>query len=267
MELKRILTALLGLPIVLLILFGANKYIFGITILAVSIMCLYEYFSVIKKVCKPIEWLGYISCIIIFIASILNKDTVTQIIMYGIPIIVLILFLHIILTDMKITIKDMAYTLLGIIYIPFFMMFLALIRSLNNGAILAGYALTISWSTDVFAYFIGKKWGKHKFSKVSPKKSVEGCIAGVLGAIFNSFIYMCIIKICFNVEYNYLYIIVVTTILSIISQIGDFSASSIKRFADTKDYGSLLPGHGGMLDRIDSVIFIVPFAYIAFLLV
>ena len=163
---------------------------------------------------------------------------------------------------MKTTVKDVAYTLLGICYITLFIMFLILISGMDNGRVYLGYTLAVAWSTDIFAYLIGIKCGEHKFSKVSPKKSIEGCVAGIIGAIIFSMIYVFVLSRFAYINYPYWAIAIVTFILSIISQIGDFVASSIKRFSDVKDYGTLLPGHGGMLDRIDSLIFIAPFLYL-----
>lgn len=113
----------------------------------------------------------------------------------------------------------------------------------------------------MFAYLIGKKFGKHKFSEISPKKSIEGCIAGGIGAILASLLYTVICNTYLGMNFNYLYIIIVSIALSIVGQIGDFAASSIKRYTGIKDFSNLIPGHGGMLDRMDSVIFIAPFAY------
>ena len=126
------------------------------------------------------------------------------------------------------------------------------------------YAIIAAWGTDIFAYLIGKRFGKHKFSKVSPKKSIEGCIAGILGAVIIALIYTVAINSIFEVQYSYVFIGIITAILSIAGQLGDFAASSIKRYVDIKDYSNLLPGHGGMLDRIDSVLFLAPFAYLLF---
>lgn len=188
---------------------------------------------------------------------------------------------------METTFKDVAYTFLGVFYISFFIMFWSLIRGLEHGKIFIGYALCIAWSTDILAYLIGKKWGKHKFSKVSPKKSIEGSLAGIIGAVIIGLIYVHIAnKTCvkFNginlpevryiqspVQYfspfinvSYWVMVLITGILSVIAQIGDFVESSIKRFSDIKDSGNLLPGHGGMLDRVDSLIFIAPFVYMFF---
>ena len=118
-----------------------------------------------------------------------------------------------------------------------------------------------AWGTDIFAFIIGRKFGKTKFSKVSPNKSVEGCVAGIIGAVVTSLIYTLAINYFGNFDISYLSIGIISAILSIIGQIGDFAASSIKRYFEVKDFSNLFPGHGGMLDRIDSVMFIAPFAY------
>ena len=213
--------------------------------------------------------MGYVSTVIIALVSILEIQNIISILLYGIPTLILILFLHVIMTDMEITFKDVAYTLLGICYVTIFIMFMALIMNLEHGNIYFGYTIVVAWSTDIFAYLVGRSWGNHHFSKVSPKKSVEGCIAGIIGTIVISLIYVYIANRYWNLglEISYLYIAIASLIYSIISQIGDFIASSIKRFADIKDYGKILPGHGGMLDRVDSLIFIAPFIYLVISLI
>ena len=158
-------------------------------------------------------------------------------------------------------------TLFGIFYIAVFILFLPIIYGMNNGKINILYVFIIAWGTDTFAYLVGKRLGKHKFSEVSPKKSIEGCISGIIGAIILSLIYTYIVNTYMGMNISYINITLIAFILSIISQIGDFSASCIKRYVDIKDYGNLIPGHGGMLDRIDSVIFIAPFAYLLITLI
>ncbi len=264
MNLKRVLTTLIGLPIVIIVLMLANEYVIGGIVLLASIICMYEYINVIKKVCKPIQWVGYLSNVLIVIASILSIEKTKTVLMFFVPVTLLVLFLKVICTNMKTTFKDVAYTLLSIVYIPFFLMFIELIRKMENGKILIGFIFAISWGTDIFAYLIGKHFGKHYFSKVSPKKTIEGSVAGTIGAIVFTLVYTIIVNKFGNVEYSYIKLTIISALLSVISQVGDFAASIIKRFADTKDYGNLIPGHGGMLDRIDSLLFIAPFAYMIF---
>ena len=264
MDLKRILTTVFGLPIVALLFVLGNQYVIGIAVLIASIISMYEYFEAVKKVSKPIQWVGYLANIYIIGAMFLETEKLLHLVALSIPIIMLILFLNVIFTDMKITFKDVAYTLVGIMYVPFFFMFLELIRKIENGKILFAYTFVVSWSTDIFAYLIGKHFGKHKFSKISPKKSIEGWIAGAIGAVIISVIYMVISNKFWGTEFSYGMIALISLGLSLLSQVGDFVASSVKRFVDVKDYGNLLPGHGGMLDRLDSLIFIAPFLYMIF---
>lgn len=265
MDLKRVLTTVLGLPIVALLFVLGNEYVIGVAVLIVSIISMYEYFGAVKKVAKPIQWVGYLSNLYIVGAMFLETEKLLHFVALSIPVVMLLLFLNVILTDMKITFKDVAYTLVGIMYVPFFFMFLELVRKLEFGKVLFAYTFVVSWSTDIFAYLIGKHFGKHKFSKISPKKSIEGCVAGAIGAVIISAIYMAISNNYWGTEFSYSMIAIVSLGLSLLSQIGDFVASSVKRFVDVKDYGNLLPGHGGMLDRLDSLVFIAPFLYMIFM--
>ena len=262
MDLKRMVTALIGLPAIILVILMGNQYIVGLLIFVASIICMHEYFEAVKKVSKPIEWIGYLTNAWIIGAIFYDSDLIIHMIVYSIPFIMLLLFMQVIITEMQITFKDVAYTLVGIFYIPFFLIFLQLIRNMHNGKILVGYTFIVSWSTDIFAYLVGRKFGKHKFSKVSPKKSIEGCISGTIGSTIIAIVYTILIEKYVKINYSYLTIALISICLSIVSQIGDFVASSIKRFVDIKDYGNLLPGHGGMLDRIDSLLFLQPFAYL-----
>ena len=163
---------------------------------------------------------------------------------------------------MKTSFKDIAYTFIGIIYVVLCIMFIAKINGMQNGNVLIWYAIIAAWGTDIFAYFVGKAIGKHKFSKISPKKSIEGCIGGTIGSILLMILYTYVANKYWGMNYSYLFIAGIGIILSFIGQIGDFAASTIKRYVDIKDYSNLIPGHGGMLDRIDSLMFIAPFAYI-----
>ena len=264
MDIKRITSGLLGFPLVLIVLIIGNKYIVDVALAMIAILSMNEYFNAISKVAKPVRWIGYLSCLSIAVIHVIPQESLNMVITLSIPTILLILFAQVIATDMKTNFKDIAYTFLGIFYVVFFIMFVAFIDGMENGKILIWYAIFAAWGTDIFAYFVGKYLGKHKFSKVSPKKSIEGCIGGTIGAIILMIVYTYFVNTYLGMNYSYLYIVGIGVILSLIGQIGDFSASSIKRYVDIKDYSNLIPGHGGMLDRIDSLIFLAPFAYALF---
>ena len=266
MDVKRITSGLLGFPLVVIIFLIGNKYIVDVLLTIVAILAIDEYFKAVSKICKPIKWVGYLSCLSISLIHVIPPENLSIVITLSIPTILLILFSTVIATDMKTNFKDVAYTFLGIFYIVFFTMFIAFINGMPEGNILVWYVIFAAWGSDVFAYFIGKHFGKHKFSKVSPKKSIEGCIAGTIGAVVMMLIYTYFANTYWGVSYSYGYIALIGVILSLIGQIGDFTASSIKRYVDIKDFSNLIPGHGGMLDRIDSLLFLAPFAYAFFTL-
>ncbi len=126
--------------------------------------------------------------------------------------------------------------------------------------------LAIAWLSDTSAYFCGSLLGKHKLcSKISPKKTVEGAIGGVIGAILSILLTCFIFKIFIfeeQVSFKYVTIIILAFIGSILSIVGDLSFSLIKRQCNVKDFGNVIPGHGGILDRVDSLMFVIPYTYI-----
>ena len=150
-------------------------------------------------------------------------------------------------------------------YVIGFIIFIPILYGSPNGKFLIWYILFAAWGTDTFAYEVGRRFGKHKLTAVSPKKSIEGSIGGTIGSIVIALVYTYIVQKYVDLGLSYLLVGIAGMVLSILSQIGDLAASSIKREMEVNDYGNLLPGHGGMLDRIDSLMFIAPFAY--FLLV
>ena len=271
MNIKRVITALIGFPIVVAVLVLSNKYIIDAILAVVAIIAMHEYIkSAANKDIKVIKWLSYVSALGIALIHVIPKMLYFNILIFCIPILLLILFLHVIVTNMKITFKDIAFTLFGVAYVFTLIAFLAVIFGIEgktSGKLLIWYVFFAAWGTDLFAYLIGMKFGKTKFSKVSPNKSVEGCVAGVVGAVVICLLYTVALNMIGGFEISYITIGVCSIILSIIGQIGDFSASVIKRYFEVKDFSNLFPGHGGMLDRIDSVMFIAPFAYMMFLFI
>lgn len=262
MKIKRILSGIVLFPLVAILLIFGNKYLVDVFVGIVSIMCIHEFYKAFREKAKPVAWLGYLVSVLICFVHLLPEAYILPLITLTVLISLLILFVQVVFSNMKTNIVDIAISLLGICYIPLFLVFLPLIRdNLENGKILIWYVILIAWGTDIFAFFIGGKMGKHKFTKISPNKTIEGCIAGLVGAVVLSVIYTIICNNVWNLNVSYLFIIIVSIFLSIIGQIGDLAASSIKRYCDIKDFSNMIPGHGGILDRTDSVIFILPFAY------
>jgi len=164
----------------------------------------------------------------------------------------------------KFDVKEIFTSYTGFIYVAVMLSFLYRVRTLENGMLLYWLAFIGAWGSDTCAYCIGCLFGKHKaFPVLSPKKSVEGCIGGVAGTALIAGIYAaCLNRFVEGVEVSVLVFVIIGIFASVVSQIGDLAASAMKRHYEIKDYGKLIPGHGGILDRFDSIIFTAPLVYI-----
>lgn len=151
----------------------------------------------------------------------------------------------------------------GLFYVGFLMSHLYLLRDMENGLVMLGLVFMASCGCDISAYTFGSLFGKHKLiPKVSPNKSVEGAVAGVLGAIVIAAVYaLCCRKWLPYFTNPVVACCLICGIASVFSQFGDLAASAIKRQKGIKDYGNLIPGHGGVMDRMDSIIFTAPVVY------
>ena len=165
----------------------------------------------------------------------------------------------------KFTTEQITVAFFGIFYVGMMFSYLYQVRSMPDGKYLVWLIVLSSWGCDTCAYCAGMLLGKHKMApKLSPKKTVEGAVGGVLGAALLGFLY----GVYFEghmVELARPGVIsaAACAIAAVISQIGDLAASAIKRNHGVKDYGHLIPGHGGILDRFDSMIFTAPAIYFA----
>ena len=150
---------------------------------------------------------------------------------------------------------DVAAVFMAISYVAVSFTSMALTRYLKNGSYVFGLVFVAAWVCDSFAYFTGRFFGKHKLAPhLSPKKTIEGSIGGIIFAILGCMLYGLMIEKAFEVDANYIALAIIGLILSIISQIGDLWASLIKREYGVKDYSQMMPGHGGIMDRFDSII-------------
>ncbi len=255
MDVKRVLTSVFGLPLIIAIMVFGNETIIDIFFAIIAIIAIQEYFSAFEKSkkAKPIKWIGYLVAASIAILRLFHmQSTLIDVeadmlnMMFCLIIFsTFIVFFHILSSGMKTNIVDGAVTIFGIMYIPVLIMFMPIIYSQKDGQILIWYVIICGWATDIFAYLAGKIFNskKHKFSKISPNKSIEGCISGAIGAVVVCLIYTVICNTYFFTNISYIYIIIVSLLLSIIGQVGDFAASSIKRYNGIKDYSNLIPGH------------------------
>lgn len=176
----------------------------------------------------------------------------------------LILFLTlIVIKKNKINFDEVASLFLGAFYVGFGFAFMFATRLTDGGFALTLLVLSATWASDSGAYFSGKYLGKKKlWPEISPNKTIEGSFGGILFAVLISLI----LNYFFSIEENLLQLILIGVLISVIGQIGDLVESALKRTKNIKDSGSLIPGHGGVLDRFDSLIFVFPILYLLHIL-
>jgi phosphatidate cytidylyltransferase len=150
---------------------------------------------------------------------------------------------------------DVAAVFMSVSYIAVSFTSMALTRYMKNGSYTFVLVFIAAWVCDSFAYFTGRFFGKHKLAPhLSPKKTIEGSIGGIFFAILGCMLYGLVIEKAVGIGANYIVLATIGLLLSIVSQIGDLWASLIKREYGVKDYSQMMPGHGGIMDRFDSII-------------
>lgn len=244
----RALTGFIGL-LLLVFIVSKGKLFLSISILVISIIGLWEFYRVLNNInIKPINYMGYLASIGIFIANVSQEISATLIIY-----IITALLMMSLLLNKRLRIIDVSATLLGVLYIPFFLFYIYQL----DGTIYIWLVFLIAFGTDTFAYIAGNLVGKNKLCpNISPNKTKEGSLGGILGSLIIVLIFG-----YFTDAGPVFKLIILSVLASIISQIGDLVASRIKRLAKIKDYGFIMPGHGGILDRFDSIIFCAPLIY------
>ena len=210
---------------------------------------------------SSIEFLGYLDIAIYYSLMMVFEDRTWLLLslFFG-----LITFMALyVFSYPKYTAKDIMMSFFSMCYGPMMLGFMYMTRQLEYGQYFVWLIFISSWVSDTFAYFSGSLLGRHKLApNLSPKKSIEGAIGGVIGAalVGGLFTWFFIDSLIPGKSITLVFI-VISAIGSVVAQIGDLAASAIKRNENIKDYGTLIPGHGGIMDRFDSVIFTAPMIY------
>ena len=257
MHLKRLLSAAIFIPIFLLLIFKGSALHFFLFLSIFLIGGLYEFFTLLRHLdIYCFSSIGYLLGFLLSITIFINSNYCTLTISLIILIILSIgLFKH---QYQSQAIYSISGTLLGIFYISLPLSLLVSIRNTHYGRWLIFFFFIFIWAGDTFAFYLGITFGRHKlWPAVSPNKSIEGFIGGLLG----NFITVIIFKILVFPSLTHLDCIWIALSVGIIGQIGDLFESLLKRSAQVKDSGSIIPGHGGILDRMDSILFAVPVFY------
>ena len=258
---QRILTGA-GITIVLslVIIFSHIPWVLDTLIACLSMQAIYElYRAVGLKDNKP---LYLISCAAALLLSIINIPGYNYIVVI-VFVTAVSLFLHLMLNVKTLNKIEPWIAICIAVMIACFFKCMSGIRAMENGVYLLGMTVLVSVITDIFAYFIGKGCGKHKLAPfISPKKTIEGSIGGTIYAVTILSLIATILRATNVLQVNYGTLITYLIMASVVGQFGDLALSSVKRIVRIKDYGALLPGHGGILDRFDSLLFVLPFTYL-----
>lgn len=248
-------------PLILLIVFGPS-FILSLMVLVATFLGLLEFHKLALPGANRIE--RYVGIGLgVFLSALLAFGSI-RMIPFLLVLILLVLSVLFMGTSQNLVtvITCIGTSLFGTLYIGFLLSHVSLIRNLQNGKAWALFLIVTVWAGDIFAFSSGSLFGKHKlYPKISPKKSYEGLIGGILGSILIASVF----SLLFLPHLPLGSCVLLAIGIGILGQVGDFTESMLKRSARVKDSGDLIPGHGGMLDRIDSFLFSSPFLYYSLL--
>ena len=251
----RLLSGIVLVAVALLTIISGG-YVLFFTLLGISLIGMQELYKVMKvreDHFNALEIAGYLGAVIYYVLMSLDFEKYG---MMGVIISFMMFMFVYVFTYPKFKAEQVMPAFFGVVYVAVMLSFIYLTRNLPDGKFLVWLIFLCSWGCDTCAYCVGMLIGRHKMAPIlSPKKSVEGGVGGVAGAALLGAIYAAATggKIA---EYA-----LISAVGALISMVGDLAASAIKRNQGIKDYGKLIPGHGGILDRFDSVIFTAPAIY------
>ncbi|MBE6545972.1 MAG: phosphatidate cytidylyltransferase [Ruminococcaceae bacterium] len=257
--LKRILTSIVAILILVPVLFLSDTVVFPIALALVSLICLYELFKCtgIEKAWTVTVPLYLFSLILPFLVRYMDDTVYSAMIAFMVAVVyVIYLFTLIVWSGGKLAFGETSAVVFMAMYILLALSSILYVRDFEPYGVYIYLLIFIgAWVTDIFAYFTGYFLGKHKLIEaVSPKKTVEGSIGGIVFCAASFALFGWIVDQWFGQDANLLFLVISGVILSLIAQIGDLIMSVIKRHYGIKDFGKLFPGHGGMLDRFDSIL-------------
>ncbi len=282
----RLLSFVVGIPLLPLLVFayGTGAYA-GLPFVGATAVCatigLFEYFRGLRfRGYAPIDAPAYLAVILLqFAAWNVSKGHLINFIPVILAVSTIGMMIYAILRKNKEPLVNISLTIFGVIYVGWLFSYLVFLRCLPgvvrvplpfgnhfpaaaHGAWLVLYVFATTWGADAGAYFAGIRWGKHPLApRLSPKKTVEGAVGGIVAAMLMSLLWGTWIGL------PWLHCLILGPILGALGEVGDLAESALKRDLGIKDFGGILPGHGGVLDRFDSLLFSAPVAYYYLILV
>lgn len=262
----RILSAACLLPLFLLILLACPVWATAILVAAMAAVAVYEllYVTAIARYARVV---AYTMIMAVFIVACSYFTIPLQWKYTAILVYCLSLVLELLKANTEMQFSAICVAAFSALAVPYALSALVRILSMENGRFLIIVSLILAFSSDTGAYFVGLKFGKHKLAPViSPKKTVEGLIGGVVSCMLFMIAYCLILQFAFKFKVNYIFAAIYGLVGSLASVVGDLTFSVVKRQTGIKDFGNLMPGHGGVLDRFDSTVVVAPLTELLLLL-
>ena len=256
---KRVLTALIGLPLFTLLVFKGSPFIFFLAVLIVALVGQNEFYQIIEKENLHLQKFSGLLMGALLIRGFYYYEDATlilRVILFSL--LVILIFRTFSGREVTHAVTEISVTFFGLFYVCFLLGYLILIQREEQGQAWVFFLFLVVWAGDTGAYYAGKLFGKRKlFPKISPKKTIEGAVGG----LSSSLIVAVVARSLFFPQYGLVQIAFLGICLGGIGQIGDLAESLLKRSSGCKDSGRLFPGHGGVLDRFDSILFASPVLY------
>ena len=232
-----------------------------ISTLVISYIGMFELYRIFKIEKAPAGIAGYLAAIVYYLNLLFGF--IPDMMMFVLGVLVVLMFIYV-FSYPKYDAKQVGLAFLPLVYVAVLISFVYQTRELPYGNWFVWLIIIGASGSDTFAYLTGMLIGRHHFSELSPKKTIEGCVGGVLGTAVLALVYSFFlpegVDTLFGVNVHIL-LLICGAVCSIVSQIGDLAASAIKRNYGIKDYSNLIPGHGGIMDRFDSILFTAPLVY------
>ena len=261
---KRLISSIV-LVILAFVVILPGSYLLGATLFIISCIAFKELLNVFidaaeQKQKQSVTWIGTIGIGIYYFMLMLQVDPTW--LLFAIVMTFLALMSAYVLTFPKLKGTEVVSAFFSFFYAPVLLSFIYMTRNMKFGIYIVWMIFISSWICDTCAYLSGMLLGKHKLAPIlSPKKSIEGAIGGVLGSALVGAIFGYFVEPVIGYSGIWMMFPVIGACGAVVSQIGDLAASAIKRNYNIKDYGRIIPGHGGIMDRFDSVIFAAPMIY------
>jgi phosphatidate cytidylyltransferase len=256
---QRIITALIALPLLILCILYSSQDLFAGLLFVVSALAMHEFYRMALPKQRRLEGsLAVVAGVFCCVGLVYATSAPSLLLSIVLPFLFLALVYLFRFQDMQTVSRDLAISLLGLMYIPLLLSHAILLRALPAGRDWIFLVLFVVMASDTLAYFVGRTFGRHRlYEAVSPKKTIEGSLGGLVGGALGALI----CKLWFFAELSSLDVLLVGLGVGAFSQLGDLIESLLKRSFGVKDSGSIIPGHGGILDRLDSLLFAFPVTY------